>query len=147
MNKLKHLALIIKEIQSEHLSDLLGAIQKYKIKEFSLYAESKPHIALPKIKFNFFEYGKAKERLLKRIKDTAQSELDLHLDNFEEHLLETKDPPDLIINASQNNSLANNVIIEANYAEIFLCQKDDFAVVDLELAIKDFEERKRNFGN
>ena len=55
---------------------------------------------------------------------------------------------DLIIRLNGSKSLNNSVISEACYAEIYFSDKneDSFSKEDLEKAIGDFHNRKRNFG-
>jgi len=68
---------------------------------------------------------------------------------IEKHLYTRGLPaPDLIIRTGGQQRLSNFLIWQSAYAELYFCRKywPDFSEEDLEEALNDFSQRKRNFG-
>ena len=68
---------------------------------------------------------------------------------IEKHLYTKSLPsPDLIIRTGGEQRLSNFLTWQSAYAELYFCQAywPDFKEEDLEKALNDFSQRKRNFG-
>ncbi len=85
--------------------------------------------------------GTGMENLLNRFSDLIKLDRDISSDD----LVKMNFVPDLIIIESKHEqSLQDALILEASYAELFFVEKLDEEQLDI--AIADFHERKRNFG-
>ncbi len=164
MNTLNHLILIIETIDQRKLEELLNFLIENKVEHFSIYSELSSEIKnkiskklSEKIKIQYFDFGKARENLLEVFKNIL-----IEKNSFDNLMLETESleklllgqlntvKADLIVKVSEKEeSLENNALLEANYAEIFFIKKTAkaFKFSDLERAFKDYENRQRNFGS
>jgi undecaprenyl pyrophosphate synthase len=84
--------------------------------------------------------GDARTRTLEQFKSMLLNNEDLSPANIETNF----EQADLII-IEGDHSLQNSAIVEASYAEIFFC--DQFNDQELNKAVEDFNNRKRNFGS
>lgn len=75
---------------------------------------------------------------------------DLNEEKFSQFLY-TKDllDPDLLIRTSGEVRLSNFMLWQLSYAELYFCKKfwPDFTKEDLKLAIEDYQNRERRFGD
>lgn len=74
---------------------------------------------------------------------------EITLEKFEENLYDPTLPPvDLIFRTSGEERTSGFMMWESDYAELYFLKKNWPEVVpeDIDLAIKDFSQRKRNFG-
>ncbi|PIS40894.1 MAG: di-trans,poly-cis-decaprenylcistransferase [Candidatus Kerfeldbacteria bacterium CG08_land_8_20_14_0_20_43_14] len=74
---------------------------------------------------------------------------EIALEDFEKNLYDPNLPPvDLIIRTSGEERTSGFMLWESDYAELYFLKKNWPEVVpeDIDLAIKDFSQRKRNFG-
>lgn len=125
--KIKKLALIIDFIEDEKVS---AFAQKLTESGFELSLLEKNH---------------ARNSLLGKFKKLLSSAKEI----THESVRELEPEFDLIIKVGKDSkSLEDSVIIGASYAEIYFANTDaqDFNVNELEKALADFENRKRNFG-
>lgn len=73
---------------------------------------------------------------------------DLTMDSFKKFLYHPFPEPDLIIRTSGTQRLSGFLTYQSSYSELYFCKKywPEFSQNDLDIAIKDFDERKRKFG-
>lgn len=84
--------------------------------------------------------GDARDKTLEQFKSMLLNDEDLSAENIEAKF----EQPDLIIIEGEQ-SLQNSAIIEASYAELYFCK--ELNSVELNNAVEDFQNRKRNFGS
>ena len=145
MNKLKSLALIIKEIDEAKLSGFLKRLEEIGLEELKLFTESKPKIK-SKIKVELAPLNKGRDILFEKFRTIL---IEAKESDREISPLEFKIDLDLIIKVGEElESLENTLIPEASYAEIHFAKMkaQDFKLDNLKLAIEDYLNRKRNFG-
>lgn len=146
-NDLKHLVLIIDELQEDILQDLITKLESEALESLVIYTNSKIKLAvISTIKIAFRAKSQARKNLLDIFKMMILSNEDLSPGAIQAKF---NPEPDLIIKVGKGlESLEGTLIIEASYAEIYFARinAQDFTTVDLEQAIEDFKQRKRNFG-
>jgi undecaprenyl diphosphate synthase len=97
-------------------------------------------------------YG-SRDEILRAVKKIYKKK-DLDIDNFSDDdfrkFLDTNDipDPDLLIRTAGNFRISNFLLWQLAYTELYFCDKlwPDFDPKDLEKALLDFDNRKRNFG-
>ena len=91
------------------------------------------------------EITEAVKKIIQR-KITADK---IDINQIERHLYTAGIPdPDLIIRTGGQQRLSNFLIWQSAYTELYFCQKywPDFTESDLDEALNNFNQRKRNFG-
>lgn len=171
--KLEHIALVIKSISASNLRCIADNLVEQGINKFSLLTDVYGGLSgnidqLTKekaLKINLQQINQGQEILLAKFKDflfnNYESLEESTLKDYDKALRRFMDQgsdflePDLVIIASDINqsgsgssSLANNLVWESNYAEIYFSSKssEDIDVQELEQAIDDYYKRQRNFG-
>jgi undecaprenyl diphosphate synthase len=94
------------------------------------------------------DYG-GRDELIRSINKAIQNKKTINEKSFQ-NLLDTKNlpDPDLIIRTGGEKRLSGLMPFQATYAELYFTDKffPEFEIEDLKKAVKDFENRKRNFG-
>lgn len=146
-NDLKHLVLIIDEINETLVADLITKFESEALKSLVIYTDSKINFSNnSNIKLTLKAKGQARANLLKEFKSMLLNNEDLSPNAIQAKF---NPEPDLIIKVGTGlESLDATLIIEASYAEIYFAKvsAQDFSLNELEKAIEDFKQRKRNFG-
>lgn len=169
--KLEHLALITKSISIDKLEAFADQLIERDVNKLSLLTDVDDNLKdrLEKIskdkelKINLQQINQGREILLNRFKGFLQANYQdlqkLKLSECDSSLREFMAQgdgfmePDLIVVAKnideqKHKSLANNLIWESNYAEIYFSSQDSetFDEQELAKAIDDYHVRQRNFG-
>jgi undecaprenyl diphosphate synthase len=94
------------------------------------------------------DYG-GRDELIRSINKAIQNKKTINEKSFQ-NFLDTKNlpDPDLIIRTGGEKRLSGLMPFQATYAELYFTDKffPEFEIEDLKKAVKDFENRKRNFG-
>lgn len=98
-----------------------------------------------------FNYGGQVEiaEAFKKIFSDGYTEADINAELISEYLYQPQvGPVDLIIRTSGEQRLSNFMLWRAAYSELYFSDKywPDFSTIDLDNALKDYENRKRRFG-
>ncbi len=98
--------------------------------------------------FNYGGHREISEAFQKMIKQGVRAE-DISEAKIAENLYNPDVPPvDLIIRTSGEQRLSNFMLWRAAYSELYFSDKNwpDFSTIDLDEALKEYENRKRRFG-
>lgn len=98
--------------------------------------------------FNYGGHREISEAFKKMIQQGVKAE-DVSEDTIAQNLYNPGVPPlDLIIRTSGEQRLSNFMLWRAAYSELYFSDKywPDFSTIDLDEALKDYENRKRRFG-
>ncbi len=143
MNTLNHLAIFFKQLSSEQEEQVLKLIKQAKIPEISIYKDYTHQELLCldtevkfNVKVNYRKLNNAREELLSAIKDGKKDLINQTYDL-------------LFISGDFDNSLMNNCLLEASYAEIYFCEHSKanyLDITELRAALNLFSSCKRNFG-
>ena len=98
-----------------------------------------------------FNYGGHREitEAVKKIIDNEKKDITINEFLLRQYLYNSKVPDiDLIIRTSGEQRLSNFMLWRAAYSELYFSAKywPDFSTIDLDEALKDYENRKRRFG-
>lgn len=91
------------------------------------------------LEVSYAKPASARKNLLEKFSALMQLDKDINVDD----LMDLDPEPDLIVIESEQ-SLQDAALINASYAELFFTP--EISKQSLDEAIKDFNERKRNFG-
>jgi undecaprenyl diphosphate synthase len=99
-----------------------------------------------------FDYGARKEIIdaIKKIIGKVDNNTQINEDFIKENLYHPEVPdPDLIIRTSGEKRLSNFLLWQAAYSELYFTDTlwPDFGKEDFQIAIKEFNNRKRNYGS
>lgn len=130
-----------------------------KIADFSLDLQKTIHQALELTKHNTggilniaLNYGGREEiisAIKKIVKDKKEKIENLTAEIFSKYLYTADLPdPDLLIRTSGEQRLSNFLPWQMAYTELYFCQKNwpDFDMIEMEKAVNEYKQRKRNFG-
>jgi len=171
MNELRSLAITadflnlnnVREIQKILLAKSCSGVSFFLHMPENNLQDLKKNIDSSNLSVEFFTANYARERSLNKLRSTIQrkrTECDdfQKVDFSEDEVLEIFSSSsellhyDLIILAdSSRDSLANNFITDASYAEIYMSRsifsEENFDIMELEAAIELYEGIQRNFGS
>jgi undecaprenyl pyrophosphate synthase len=166
MNNLSHMAIAAEFISNSNIKLIQQLLKEHNCSQLSLFLKTAPaNFILSKndfVQVSIFPSNTARETSLERVrtailaKKLSTENNALEFTEEEVSKIFARNPNaehfDLIILASASqNSLANNFIIDANYAEFYLSSKiynkDFFDISEIRSAIQIYENSQRNFGS
>lgn len=166
MNNLNNMAIAADFISSSNIRLIQQLLKKYNCSQLSLFLKTAPaNFILNKndsVQVSIFPSNTARGTSLEKVKTAILAKKlstennDIEFTEEEVSKMFARNPNaeyfDLIILASASqNSLANNFIIDANYAEFYLSSKiynkDFFDINEIRSAIQVYKNSQRNFGS
>ncbi|MBU6197199.1 MAG: hypothetical protein KGO93_06520 [Cyanobacteria bacterium REEB446] len=166
MNNLSNIAIVAEFISSSNIKLIKKLLEEKNCYHLTLFLEVFPtHFTSPEndaVKVAIFPSNTARERGLEKLKNTIlakrMAKENKALKFTEEEVFDiftsttnAKHFDLIILASSKHNSLANNFITDASYAEFYLSSniynEDFFDINEIRDSIQAYENTQRNFGS